>query len=134
MDSTLYADAFGRHGLEAVSPGQADRELVDEVIFSELLDGRIRAESRKAFVEVIGRLVDDGCDAVALVCTEIPLLVTPDASPLPTLDSTRLAARAAFDVAIGTRPMPTWRGGRPAPSSSDPVRSGAVQTPGHGQP
>jgi aspartate racemase len=48
---------------------------------------------------------------VALVCTVIPLLVTPDISPLPTLDSTRLQARAAFDVAIGARPLPTWRGG-----------------------
>jgi aspartate racemase len=45
------------------------------------------------------------------VCTEIPLLVTPEASPLPTLDSTRLLARAAFEVAAGQRAMPTWRGG-----------------------
>jgi aspartate/glutamate racemase len=48
---------------------------------------------------------------VALVCTEIPLLVTEDVSPLPTLDSTRLLARAAVDVALGERPMPEWRGG-----------------------
>ena len=56
---------------------------------------------------------DVGGDAVALVCTEIPLLVTPEASVLPTLDSTRLLARAAFDVAIGRRALPTWRGGPP---------------------
>jgi aspartate/glutamate racemase len=49
------------------------------------------------------------------VCTEIPLLVTPEVSPLPTLDSTRLLAHAAFDVAVGDRAMPTWRGG---PTSS----------------
>ena len=54
-----------------------------------------------------------GCDAVALVCTEIPLLVTPEASPLPVLDSTRLLARAAYDAAVGEQPMPTWRGGPP---------------------
>jgi hypothetical protein len=52
-----------------------------------------------------------GCDAVALVCTEIPLLVTPEVSPLPTLDSTRLLARAAFDIAVGAQPISTWRGG-----------------------
>jgi aspartate racemase len=46
-----------------------------------------------------------------LVCTEIPLLVTPDVSPLPTLDSTRLLAQAGFDVAVGRRDVPTWRGG-----------------------
>ena len=56
-------------------------------------------------------LAAPGCDAVAVVCTEIPLLVTPDISPLPTLDSTRLLARAALDVATGDRPLPTWRGG-----------------------
>jgi aspartate racemase len=48
---------------------------------------------------------------VALVCTEIPLLITADLSPLPILDSTRLLARAAVDVALGERPMPDWRGG-----------------------
>jgi aspartate racemase len=131
MDSSLYADAFGRQGLEAVSPEPVDRALVDEVIFSELLNGRIRAESRKGIVEAIDRLAGRGCDAVALVCTEIPLLVTPDASPLPTLDSTRLAARAAFEVAVGTRPMPSWRGGPPAPSSGQSVRAAEAGTTGH---
>src|SRR6266536_2329485 len=67
--------------------------------------------SRQEYVDVIERLRARGCDAVALVCTEIPLLVTPDSSPLPTLDSTRLLARAAFEVAVGQRTLPTWRGG-----------------------
>ena len=53
----------------------------------------------------------EGCDAVALVCTEIPLLITQDVSPLPTLDSTRLLAAAAVEVAVDERPMPDWRGG-----------------------
>ena len=56
-------------------------------------------------------MADRGCDAVALACTEIPMLVAPGDSPLPTLDSTRLLAHAAFDVAVGKEPMPTWRGG-----------------------
>lgn len=71
----------------------------------------VAAGSRRGFVEVVGRLASRGCDAVALVCTEIPLLVTPEVSPLPVLDSTRLLARAALEVAVGDRPMPTWRGG-----------------------
>jgi aspartate racemase len=54
----------------------------------------------------------EGCEAVALSCTEIPLLVTQDVSSLPILDSTRLLARAAVDVALGEKPMPVWRGGR----------------------
>jgi aspartate racemase len=57
------------------------------------------------------RLAARGCDAVALACTEIPLLVTPEVAPLPTLDSARLLARAAYDAAMGHHAMPTWRGG-----------------------
>jgi aspartate racemase len=68
-------------------------------------------ESRAAYVQIIERLADAGCDSVALVCTEIPLLISQDVSPLPVLDSTRLLARAAVEVAIGERPMPDWRGG-----------------------
>lgn len=130
MGSSLYADAFGRRGLDAVSPESADRDLVHEVIFTELLHGQTRPESRAAFVEVIGRLAKAGCDAVALVCTEIPLLVTPDVSPLPVLDSTRLAAHAAFDVAVGTQPMPTWRGGPPTPTDGACVAAAAAPAEG----
>ena len=68
-------------------------------------------QSRDAYARIIDKLKDEGCDSVALVCTEIPLLVTPDVSPLPTLDSTRLLAKAAVEVAIGERPLPLWRGG-----------------------
>jgi aspartate racemase len=67
--------------------------------------------SRDAYVRIIEKLKADGCDAVALVCTEIPLLITEDVSPLPTLDSTRLLAKAAVDVALGERAMPDWRCG-----------------------
>ena len=68
-------------------------------------------ESRDAYCQIIAKLAQRGCDSVALVCTEIPLLVTAEVSPLPILDSTRLLARAAIDVALGDRPMPIWRGG-----------------------
>ena len=67
--------------------------------------------SRDAYVAIIEKLAREGCDCVALVCTEIPLLITSDVSPLPVLDSTRLLARAAVAVALGEQPMPGWRGG-----------------------
>ncbi|MFF0769494.1 hypothetical protein ACFYUK_11415 [Nonomuraea wenchangensis] len=68
--------------------------------------------SRRAHLDVIERLAAErGCDAVALACPEIPLLVTPADSPLPTLDSTLLLSTAAFDAATGARPFPTRRGG-----------------------
>jgi aspartate/glutamate racemase len=85
--------------------------MVDEVIFRELVLGVFADASRQRYRRVIEDLGRRGCDAVALVCTEIPLLITPETSPLPVLDSTRLLARAAFEVAVGARPMPSWRGG-----------------------
>ena len=112
MEGPVYPRALGSRGIEAVTPDAADRRVLDRIIFDELCEGRFTAGSRAEYVRVIEKLGDEGCDAVALVCTEIPLLIAPDDAPLPTLDSTRLLARAAFETAVGERPMPTWRGGR----------------------
>ncbi|HYN93577.1 MAG TPA: amino acid racemase [Pilimelia sp.] len=111
MDGPLYPRALAARGIAAEVPGPADRHLVNEVIFTELLTGVVSERSRREYVRIITELAARGCDAVALVCTEIPLLVAPGDSPLPTLDSTRLLAGAAFAVAAGERPAPTWRGG-----------------------
>jgi aspartate racemase len=113
MDGPVYPDALGRRGIVAELPAADDRRTVNRIIFDELLNGVLVDGSRAEYVRIIETLAGRGCDAVALVCTEIPLLVTPDVSPLPTLDSTRLLARAAFEVAVGEQPMPTWRGGPP---------------------
>lgn len=128
MDGPLYPRAFAAHGIAAEVPDAADRRVVDGIIFDELLEGVVDAGSRRRYAEVIARFARRGCDAVALVCTEIPLLVPPAASPLPTLDSTRLLARAAFDVAVGERPAPTWRGGRPT-VGEQPVERGDADRP-----
>lgn len=111
MDGPVYPRAFAGRGIATEVPDADDRDTIDRIIFDELVNGVFTARSRQDHVDIIERLAARGCDAVALVCTEIPLLVTPDASPLPTLDSTRLLARAAFDVAVGDRALPTWRGG-----------------------
>lgn len=111
MTGPVYPGALGRRGIEWVIPDEQDRELVHRVIFDELCLGEFKESSRDAYVRIIEKLAAQGSDAVALVCTEIPLLVTADVSPLPILDSTRLLACAAVDVAIGERPMPDWRGG-----------------------
>ncbi len=100
MAGPVYTDALGRLGIDAVVPEAADFETVDHIIFAELVDGVFSDESRQAYNRVIARLGERGCDAVALACTEIPLLVRPDESPLPTLDSTRLLARAALMRAL----------------------------------
>jgi aspartate racemase len=111
MDGPLYPRAFASRGIAAELPGRDDRRLVNAVIFDELVNGVVTEAARREYLRVIGQLAARGCDAVALVCTEIPLLVMPDASPLPTLDSTRLLAHAAFDVAVGDAALPAWRGG-----------------------
>ncbi|HEX6310141.1 MAG TPA: amino acid racemase [Acidimicrobiia bacterium] len=111
MVGPVYPRALAARGIAVEVPVENDRRTVDGIIFEELVNGVFTPRSRERYAEVIQRLASRGCDAVALVCTEIPLLVAPDDSPLPTLDSTRLLARAAFDVAVGDRPLPAWRGG-----------------------
>jgi aspartate racemase len=111
MNGPVYPGALGRRGIGWAVPSPDDQGLVNDIIFNELCLGLLTGESRNTYVKIIEKLRDDGCDAVALVCTEIPLLVTKDISPLPTIESTQLLAKAAVDVAIGERPMPVWRGG-----------------------
>ncbi len=111
MDGTVYPRAFASRGIAAEVPEAGDRHILNKIIFEELVNGVFIASSRQEYVRIIEQLAARCCDAVALVCTEIPLLVPPDAAPLPTLDSTRLLARAAFEVAVGHQAMPTWRGG-----------------------
>jgi aspartate racemase len=110
MEGPVYPAAFARHGLAMRTPSRADRTLVDDVIFTELCQGILTETARAEYVRIIDALAHEGCDAVALSCTEIPLLITPDVSPLPTLDSTRLLAHEAVAAAIADR-LPSWRGG-----------------------
>lgn len=112
MNSSLYPRALAARGIQADVPEAEERRIIDEIIFEELVNGIFSDTSRQKYVHIIEQLRERGCDAAALVCTEIPLLITPDISPLPTLDSTRLLARAGFEVATGKRPMPSWKGGR----------------------
>ena len=73
MGGTLYADVLSPMGIETLVPDGDDLDTVDDIIFSELVNGVFTAASRAAYVDVIGRLAGRGCDAVALACTEIPL-------------------------------------------------------------
>lgn len=112
MAGPVYRRALPAVAIEPRFPNNEERADIDRIIFAELVEGAFTDASRSRYGEIIDRLkVEEGCDGAALVCTEIPLLVTPDVSPLPILDSTRLLARAALEVCIGKRPFPTWRGG-----------------------
>ncbi len=101
MTGPVYPDTIKRAGITSGIPEKEDREHIDRIIFEELVNGVFSEKSRIYFNEVIQGLKDSGCDAVVLGCTEIPLIVDPKDCPLPTLDSTRLLARAAIRKALG---------------------------------
>lgn len=100
MEGPVYPDKLSAIGINHMIPSKGDRERINDIIFDELVYGKFRAESRTYFNDVITQLKEKGCDAVVLGCTEIPLLVIPEESPLPVLDSTRLLARAALRKAV----------------------------------
>jgi aspartate racemase len=100
MEGPVYREALRAAGVEYRTPGPGQRERLDQIIMDELVNGQFLPRSLAYYVEVIRALKDEGCDAVVLGCTEIPLLVTPESSPLPTLDSTRLLAKAAVRKAV----------------------------------
>lgn len=101
MEGPVYPEKLKAAGVEHRIPGPQERESINQIIMNELVNAQFTADSLAYFQDVIRMLADQGCDAVVLGCTEIPLLVSPDSSPLPTLDSTRLLARAAVKKAIG---------------------------------
>jgi aspartate racemase len=100
VDSDVYPEKLTSRGLTFVRPNVAERAEINRIIFDELVNGIFKPEAVACFQDVIGRMKNDGCDAVVLGCTEIPLIMNDANSPLPTLDSTRLLARAALQKAI----------------------------------
>ena len=100
VQSDVYPGQLTPRGIDYLRPEPSERDEIDRLIWEELVNGRITADALAYFQRVIERMKRDGCDAVVLGCTEIPLLVNDGNSPLPTLDSTRLLARAALHHAV----------------------------------
>lgn len=100
MEQGFYARRMAAHGLAMTTPGEAGRTIVHNVIFDELCAGTVCDASRAAFLDLIAKAKDEGCDAVILGCTEICLLLDPNALPLPGFDSTAIHAKAAVDFAL----------------------------------
>ena len=99
-EGPVYPSQLSDLGIGREIPDEEDRIRINDIIFKELVNGVFRESSRLYFNEVTEKLKSRGCDAIVLGCTEIPLIVRPDDCPLPTLDSTRLLARAAIKEAI----------------------------------
>jgi aspartate racemase len=99
MEGPVYPAQLAARHIAHDIPEPAARERINAIIFDELAYGRFEDASRQYFVSVIDTLRDRGCDGVVLGCTEIPLLIADDQSPLPAIDSTRTLARAALRAA-----------------------------------
>lgn len=105
MEAPFYADVLEKeYGIEVVTPTLDERDFINAVIFDVLVKDDIRNESRKEYVRIINRLVDEeGAEGVILGCTEIPLLVHQSDVTVPVFDTTRIHAEAAVDYALGRR-------------------------------
>lgn len=100
IDSEVYPQKIEARGLSWARPTEAERDETSRIIMDELVQGVFRPEAIAAYQRVMERMKEAGCDAVILGCTEIPLIMNDGNSPLPTLDSTRLLARAALKRAV----------------------------------
>jgi aspartate racemase len=100
VESEVYPEKLTARGLEYLRPEAGERDEINRIIMDELVYGIFKADAVTVFQRVMGRMKGEGCDAVVLGCTEIPLLMNDANSPLPTLDSTRLLARAALHRAV----------------------------------
>jgi aspartate racemase len=96
----VYPDALMKLGIGYEIPENEDREKIDRIIFTQLVNGIFAEKTRLYFNDVMALFKERGCDAAVLGCTEIPLIVDPQDSPIPTLDSTRLLAGAALKKAL----------------------------------
>jgi aspartate racemase len=101
VESEVYPEKLAARGIDCLRPRPDERDAIDRIIMDELVYGTFEPEAVAFFQRVMTRMKNEGCDAVVLGCTEIPLLMNDANSPLPTLDSTRLLARAALRRAVG---------------------------------
>ena len=102
VESEVYPEQLAARGLDFIRPTPDEREAINRIIMNELVYGVFRPEAVTEHQRAIRRMKDEGCDAVVLGCTEIPLIISNQNSPLPVLDSTRLLARAALRRATGS--------------------------------
>jgi len=101
MEQKFYKGRLkDKHGLDVLIPSPEERQMVHDILYSELCLGEIKEQSRGEFKRVIHNLVDRGAQGVILGCTEIPLIVSQDDYDIPVYDTTQLHAQAAVDFAL----------------------------------
>ena len=101
MEQDFYKGRLARQfGFQVLTPDDADRRTVHDIIYRELVAGVVQPASREQYRAVMARLVEQGAQAIILGCTEIMLLINQSDSPVPIFDTTELHARAAVDRAL----------------------------------
>ncbi len=113
MEQDFYRGRLARHGLEVLVPDRPALEAVHRIIYEELVRGVVRPESRALYLEVVDALVGRGAEAVVLGCTEIELLIKDGDAGVPLLETARIHAQTAADVALGLTELPA----SPAPGT-----------------
>ena len=113
MTGSVYRDRLEKHNVSVCIPNADIRKRINSAIFEELCQGVFRPETTRLFVEAIAEMKADGADCVILGCTEIPLIINADNSPLPVLDSTRLLAKYAVVEALKPSALSRQKGWLP---------------------
>lgn len=100
MESDFYPEVLARNGIETILPDEDEKSFIHDSIYQELVQNRFLDETRAEYQRIIASFGERGADCVALACTEIPLLLAPDDSPLPAFSTTELHCQAAVALAL----------------------------------
>lgn len=100
MEYGFFQKTFKKYGIETVMPDEEDRNFVDQVIWDELVHGKITEEAKKGYLAIINKMVKNGAEGVILGCTEIPLLIKQEDCPVKIYDTTTIHAKAILDYAF----------------------------------
>lgn len=99
--ASTYQTRLGLKGIHVIAPDENEVEMLDEIIFGELIYGTVRPESRSAIFSIINNLCKRGCDGVVIACSEVPLVVTQDATPVKLYDAVDILADGAMKYMAG---------------------------------
>ena len=101
LEKPFYRDRLATHGLKAMIPEAADREVLHTIIYEELCQGVVTAKSKTLVLAMVATARANGADAVIFGCTEIGLLLSQDDLDVPAVDTCLVHAKAAADFALG---------------------------------
>lgn len=100
MNGSFYPKTFEKYNIEIITPSPEDQEIIDEILWQELVHRILEPESKKKYLAIIDKLQEKGAEGIVLGCTEIPLLIKQKDCKIPVFDTTRIHAMAALSFAL----------------------------------